>query len=103
MSAAPMASLVDGGRAFAEIWQALPRFRRAGRLFASGAGARLIEAAYRLWLRVMPLVRRLVGRFRRMSPRTPNQAGSERVFAAVSAVCASGSRRWPARSRLAAR
>ncbi|NJL08298.1 MAG: DUF393 domain-containing protein, partial [Methylacidiphilales bacterium] len=30
-------SLVDGGRAFAEIWQALPRFRRAGRLFAGGA------------------------------------------------------------------
>ncbi|BBF91445.1 thiol-disulfide oxidoreductase DCC family protein [Blastochloris tepida] len=51
-------SLVDGGRAFAEIWQALPRFRRAGRLFASGVGARLIEVAYRLWLRVMPLVRR---------------------------------------------
>ncbi|CUU43629.1 thiol-disulfide oxidoreductase DCC family protein [Blastochloris viridis] len=53
-------TLADGGAAFASLWLALPKFRRLGRLAATRAGAAVLEVAYRLWLVVMPLVRRVL-------------------------------------------
>ena len=43
-------SLVSGAEAFTSLWQALPRWSWLGRLFGSGAGLCLLEAAYRVFL-----------------------------------------------------
>lgn len=46
----PDGRLVDGAEAFALLWRALPRWSWLGRLFGSGLGLRLLEAAYRVFL-----------------------------------------------------
>lgn len=48
----PDGSLVDGAEAFATLWRVLPRWSWLGRLFGSGVGLRLLEAAYRSFLYV---------------------------------------------------
>ena len=50
-------ALVDGARAFALLWRALPRFAWAGRLASAGPFPRLFDAAYWIFLRVRPLWR----------------------------------------------
>lgn len=48
----PDGSLVDGAQAFTALWSVLPRWSWLGRLFGSGIGLRLLEAAYRGFLTV---------------------------------------------------
>ena len=47
--------LVDGVRGFAALWCALPRFAWAGRIASLGFVSRLLDAAYRVFLRVRRL------------------------------------------------
>jgi predicted DCC family thiol-disulfide oxidoreductase YuxK len=54
----PDGALVSGAAAFAELWQALPRWSWLGRLFASAPALGLLEAGYRAFLAVRPLWRR---------------------------------------------
>lgn len=54
----PDGTLVHGAAAFAALWQSLPRWAWLGRLFGSGAGLWLLEAAYRAFLLARPLWRR---------------------------------------------
>lgn len=51
-------SLVHGARAFATLWLTLPRYRRLGRIASARPIAPLLEAGYRLFLRLRPLWRR---------------------------------------------
>jgi predicted DCC family thiol-disulfide oxidoreductase YuxK len=46
--------LVDGAAAFVALWRALPRLAWLGRLVGGGWRLRLLEAAYRVFLRVRP-------------------------------------------------
>ncbi len=57
--------LVSGGAAFAELWRALPGFRRMGRIAAIWPLTPLLEMAYRAFLPVRPHLQRLVGGGRR--------------------------------------
>lgn len=50
-------TLLAGARAFAELWQALPRFRRVGRLAALPGIVTVLEAGYRIALRLRRLWR----------------------------------------------
>jgi predicted DCC family thiol-disulfide oxidoreductase YuxK len=50
--------LVDGMRGFAVLWRALPRFAWAGRIASIGPFPLLLDAAYRVFLRIRPLWQR---------------------------------------------
>lgn len=54
-------ALLSGGAAFAELWRALPGFRRIGRIAAIWPLTPLLEVAYRAFLPVRPYLQRLVG------------------------------------------
>jgi predicted DCC family thiol-disulfide oxidoreductase YuxK len=47
-------TLVSGGAAFAALWTALPGFRYVGKLFQTEPFVPLLEAVYRIFLRVRP-------------------------------------------------
>lgn len=47
--------LVDGMRGFALLWRELPRFAWAGRIASFGPLPHVLDAAYRVFLRVRPL------------------------------------------------
>lgn len=47
--------LVDGMRGFAALWRALPRFAWAGRIASVWPLPLLLDAAYRVFLRIRPL------------------------------------------------
>ena len=53
--------LVDGARAFTEVWRALPAFRVAGSLLSTRPVLWLLEPLYTLFLRFRPRLQRLVG------------------------------------------
>lgn len=58
----PDGSLLSGVAAFAEIWMALPGWRNAGRVAGSWPVTTMLEAGYRLFLPVRPLLSRLFRR-----------------------------------------
>lgn len=47
--------LVDGMRGFTVLWRVLPRFAQAGRIVSVGPLPLLLDAAYRVFLRIRPL------------------------------------------------
>ena len=55
--------LHQGGIAFALLWQQLPRWRWAGRLFARPPMSWLLDTAYRLFLPVRPWLQKRLGRW----------------------------------------
>ena len=54
-------ALVSGGRAFVEIWDRLPALGWAARLGRTGPGRWILERAYRMFLRILPILRRWMG------------------------------------------
>ncbi|MDJ0513631.1 MAG: DUF393 domain-containing protein [Methyloceanibacter sp.] len=50
----PDGNIVSGGRAFAELWAALPGFRLLGRLFRKRPLLWLLDRAYDVFLRFRP-------------------------------------------------
>lgn len=52
--------LVSGARAFAELWRQMPRLRLVGEIAARPPLVWLLEGAYRLFLPVRPLIRKLI-------------------------------------------
>ncbi len=61
----PNGTLVSGGRAFAELWAALPGFSWLGKIGRSPLLAPLMELAYRAFLRLRPSIQRLARRAER--------------------------------------
>jgi predicted DCC family thiol-disulfide oxidoreductase YuxK len=59
--------LVSGAEAFAAMWRAIPPLRPLGLLARNPLALRLLEAAYRAFLRVRPRLQRLVVRLERRS------------------------------------
>ncbi|TGY88150.1 DUF393 domain-containing protein [Marinicauda algicola] len=57
--------LVSGAAAFAELWQATPGWRLAGRILALPPVLWIAEGLYRLFLPIRPGVQRLVRRAQR--------------------------------------
>jgi len=53
--------LVSGGQAFVEIWQRLPALHWAASLGRTAAGRWVLERAYRMFLRILPTLRRWMG------------------------------------------
>lgn len=53
----PDGRLLDGAEAFAGLWRQLPRWAWLGRLVGTGWRLRVLEAVYRLFLRLRPLWR----------------------------------------------
>ena len=64
-------TLLAGARAFAELWQALPRFHRAGRLAALPGVVSLLELGYHIALRLRRLWRGQVQGAARCEARCP--------------------------------
>jgi len=64
-------TLVSGGRAFVEIWDRLPAMGWAARLGRTGPGRRVLERAYRVFLRILPTLRRWMGARKRPGPDRP--------------------------------
>ncbi len=54
-------TLVSGGRAFVEIWARLPALHWAARLGRTAVGHWVLERAYRVFLRILPALRRVMG------------------------------------------
>lgn len=54
----PDGTIVNGGRAFAEIWRLMPSFRLAGALFSSGPFAWVLDRAYDAFLPIRPHLQR---------------------------------------------
>lgn len=55
--------LISGGRAFAHLWAAIPRYGWLGRLFRREPLATVLDGAYALFLPLRPYVQRAVRRF----------------------------------------
>lgn len=53
--------LVSGGAAFVEIWSRLPSLNWAARLGRTAVGRWMLERAYRVFLRILPWLRRRMG------------------------------------------
>ena len=53
--------LVSGGAAFVEIWDRLDAMGWAARLGRTGPGRWVLERAYRVFLRILPTLRRWMG------------------------------------------
>ena len=53
--------LIAGGRAFAEVWAALPQFRILGNLFRIQPLARALDRAYSVFLKVRPWLQVRIG------------------------------------------
>lgn len=58
--------LVSGAAAFVEVWDRLPRWRWAARLASSPVALATLEATYRMFLVVRPVVSRLFGRIQNL-------------------------------------
>ncbi len=58
--------LLDGARAFAEVWASLPKWRWAARAAALPGAMRVLEAGYSASLVIRPAISRLFGRFHRI-------------------------------------
>lgn len=56
-------TLIDGARAFAEVWESLPKWRWAARAAALPGAMRVLEAGYSASLVIRPAISRLFGRF----------------------------------------
>jgi predicted DCC family thiol-disulfide oxidoreductase YuxK len=54
--------LVSGAEAFAAMWRAIPLLKPLGLLARNPQALRLLEAAYRTFLRVRPKLQRVVAR-----------------------------------------
>lgn len=61
-------ALVSGARAFLEVWQTLPGMRWAARLAAIPGAIVVLEAGYRVSLKIRPVLARLVARRARSEP-----------------------------------
>jgi predicted DCC family thiol-disulfide oxidoreductase YuxK len=61
-------SMVSGAAAFVAVWSVLPRWRRLAHLASRPCVLRLLEAAYRLFLLMRPMVSKVFGWLQR--PRT---------------------------------
>lgn len=59
--------LIDGARAFAEVWASLPKWRWAARAAALPGIMRALDIAYSASLLVRPTIVRVFSRFRRIS------------------------------------
>ena len=57
--------LIDGAKAFAEVWAHLPKWRWAARAAALPGAMRVLEAGYSASLVIRPAISRLFGRFHR--------------------------------------
>ena len=54
-------TLVSGGRAFVEIWDRLPALNWAAELGRTAVGRWVLERAYRVFLRILPTLRKWMG------------------------------------------
>lgn len=54
--------LIDGARAFAEVWTSLPKWRWAARVAALPGAMRALDIAYSASLLIRPVISRLFGR-----------------------------------------
>lgn len=63
--------LVSGGAAFVEIWERLPRLRWAAKLGKTALGRWVLERAYRVFLRILPVLRRWMGEREVRQPDNP--------------------------------
>ena len=61
---APDGRLLSGAAAFAEVWRRLPRWRVAARVAAAPGVLPMLEAAYRTFLPLRPILVRLFVRLR---------------------------------------
>ncbi len=54
-------TLVSGGKAFVEIWSRLPALNWAAKLGRTRVGVWILERFYRIFLRILPRLRRVMG------------------------------------------
>lgn len=62
--------LMDGARAFAEVWAHLPKWRWAARAAALPGAMHVLEAGYSASLVIRPAISRLLGRFHPIGKRS---------------------------------
>lgn len=58
----PDGTLASGAAGFGELWSVIPGFRRGGRIACSRAVRPVLEIGYRAFLKLRPLLQRLVAR-----------------------------------------
>jgi predicted DCC family thiol-disulfide oxidoreductase YuxK len=61
-------SLVDGARAFVEVWASLPKWRWAARAATLPGAMRALDMAYSASLLIRPAISRLFGRLQNSKP-----------------------------------
>lgn len=73
-------SLVSGGRAFAELWVALPAFRLVGRIARKGPLPWILDRAYGVFLWLRPRLQAMVPmrRARASTSRTTSETATKR-------------------------